>query len=110
MGKIAVQTPCTLQHTLQQPELISRILTRCGFTLATTTGQHLCCGSAGTYSVLQRDISVRLRANKIHALSRDKPSIIATGNVGCQLHLQAASEVPVVHWIELLDAPSNPVI
>ncbi len=110
VGKIAVQTPCTLQHALQQPELISRILTRCGFTLATTTGQHLCCGSAGTYSVLQRDISVRLRANKIHALSRDKPSIIATGNVGCQLHLQAASEVPVVHWIELLDAPSNPVI
>jgi glycolate oxidase iron-sulfur subunit len=103
IGRVAVQVPCTLQHGLKLPELIPDILRRVGFDLAEVRESHLCCGSAGTYSILQPDTSQRLRDNKMRALSVDSPAIIATGNVGCQLHLQAASEVPVVHWIELLD-------
>ena len=103
IGPVAVHTPCTLQHALHQPDLLSNILGRVGFTLARTTEQNLCCGSAGTYSILQAPISKRLRENKLQALTGDAPGLIATANVGCQLHLQAAAGIPVVHWIELLD-------
>jgi glycolate oxidase iron-sulfur subunit len=104
IGAVAVQTPCSLQHGLQQPSLITDILTRAGFSLTKTQDEHLCCGSAGTYSILQADTSERLREKKIKALSSGKPAVIASGNVGCQLHLQAAADIPVVHWIELLDS------
>ena len=103
IGPVAVHTPCTLQHALHQPDLLSNILGRAGFTLARTTEKNLCCGSAGTYSILQAPISQRLRENKLQALTGDAPALIATANVGCQLHLQAAAGIPVVHWIELLD-------
>ncbi|MEH6634479.1 MAG: glycolate oxidase subunit GlcF, partial [Halioglobus sp.] len=103
-GKIAVHTPCTLQHALALPELVSDLLLRAGFDLAHTTDGHLCCGSAGTYSVLQAAASKRLREKKLAALTGDAPALIATANVGCQLHMQAATAIPVVHWIELLDA------
>ena len=107
IGKIAIHTPCTLQHALQQPDLIANILLRAGFELAATSAQHLCCGSAGTYSILQGSISERLRVNKLRALTEDTPVLIATANVGCQLHLQGAADIPVVHWIELLDSDMN---
>ena len=64
---------------------------------------HLCCGSAGTYSLLQADLSQRLLANKLSALQSGAPSIIATANIGCQMHLATQARVPVKHWIELLD-------
>jgi len=102
VGKVAVHTPCTLQHALQLPDAIATILSRVGFNLAETCEKHLCCGSAGTYSILQPDISSRLLDNKIRALNIDQPDIIVTGNVGCQLQLATKSEVPVRHWIELL--------
>jgi glycolate oxidase iron-sulfur subunit len=102
-AKIAVQTPCSLQHGLQLPDLITAILGRAGFKLTATRDSHLCCGSAGTFSILQPAMSGRLRDRKIAALTENSPDLIATGNVGCQLHLQAASNVPVLHWIELLD-------
>lgn len=104
VGKVAVQTPCSLQHGMRLPTLITDVLTRAGFELAVTHNSQLCCGSAGTYSLLQPAMSRALRANKLRALSVDAPQLIATGNVGCQLHLQAAAKVPVVHWIELLDS------
>ena len=104
VGKVAVHSPCTLQHALQQPDLIATLLGRAGFEIAITTEKLLCCGSAGTYSILQSTISEKLRAKTLHALEHDQPAVIATANVGCQLHLQAAAGVPVVHWIELLDA------
>ena len=104
IGKVAVHTPCTLQHALKLPSLITDILTRAGFELATTTQQHLCCGSAGTYSLLQPAISARLRDNKLAALCTDKPAVIVTANVGCQLQLGQDSAPPVMHWIELLDS------
>jgi glycolate oxidase iron-sulfur subunit len=103
IGRIAVQTPCSLQHGLQQPELIREILRRAGFSLAATREDHLCCGSAGTYSILQAKASERLRDNKISALTGASPTLIATANVGCQLHLQQATALPVRHWLELLD-------
>lgn len=105
--KIAVQTPCSLQHGLKQPNLITNILQQAGFELAATQDDHLCCGSAGTYSILQAKMSRRLRDKKLKALGGDLPDLIATGNVGCQLHLQAAAHIPVVHWIELLDSGGN---
>lgn len=103
VGKIAVQTPCSLQHGMKLPNLIPDILARAGFELATTRDSHLCCGSAGTYSILQPAMSRRLRNDKLRALGVDTPDLIVTGNVGCQLHLQGAAPVPVKHWIELLD-------
>ncbi len=105
IGKVAIHTPCTLQHALQQPHLLATILERAGFDIARTTQKLLCCGSAGTYSILQSGISERLLANTLLTLSSDQPAIIATANIGCQLHLQSAARVPVVHWIELLDSP-----
>ena len=101
--RIAVQTPCSLQHGMQRPDLINDILDKAGFKLTASCGSHLCCGSAGTYSLLQGKMSRRLRDDKLRALTADSPDLIATGNVGCQLHLQAAAKVPVFHWIELLD-------
>jgi glycolate oxidase iron-sulfur subunit len=65
----------------------------------------LCCGSAGTYSILQSTISERLREKTLQTLTDDNPALIATANIGCQLHLQSQAGVPVVHWIELLDVP-----
>jgi len=103
VGKVAIHSPCTLQHALEQPDLIRTLLGRAGFDIATTTEKLLCCGSAGTYSILQSTISEKLREKALHALTHDQPAVIATANVGCQLHLQAAAGVPVMHWIELLD-------
>jgi glycolate oxidase iron-sulfur subunit len=103
VGKIAVHTPCTLHHALHLADAIPQILGRAGFDLAKPREQHLCCGSAGSYSILQPEISGRLRERKLIALNADAPSIIATGNVGCQLHLGERSNVPEIHWIELFD-------
>lgn len=103
IGKVAVHTPCSLQHALKLPDAIATILSQAGFDIANTTESHLCCGSAGTYSILQPDISQRLLDNKLHALNIDQPALIATANIGCQLHMGTKSKIPVRHWIELLD-------
>ena len=101
--RIAVHVPCTLYHGLRKPALVPDILRRAGFDLAETSEPHLCCGSAGTYSILQPHLSRRLAARKVNALSGDAPDVIATANVGCQLQLAGASNRPVRHWVELLD-------
>ncbi|MEP5567573.1 MAG: glycolate oxidase subunit GlcF [Halioglobus sp.] len=103
IGGIAVQTPCSQQHALKQPETVKTILRRAGFTLTQTQDDHLCCGSAGTYSILQQERSERLRQRKLKTLHADNPALIVTANVGCQLHLAEESHLPVKHWIELLD-------
>ena len=104
IGKVAIHPPCTMQHALQLPTLLDTVLRRAGFEIAATPGKLLCCGSAGTYSILQPATSERLRETMLDALTTDQPALIATANIGCQLHLQAAAGVPVVHWIELLDS------
>jgi glycolate oxidase iron-sulfur subunit len=101
-GKIAIHTPCSLQHALRQPDLLATLLRGAGFSLARTEESHICCGSAGTYSLLQPALSQRLRQRKQAALTVDAPALIVTANVGCQLHL-AHPDIPVLHWIEVLD-------
>lgn len=101
--RTAVHCPCTLMHGQKLGGSLERILARAGIPLAATKDQHLCCGSAGTYSLLQPEISQRLLNRKLAALSIDEPGQIVTANIGCQLHLGSQSDVPVKHWIELLD-------
>ena len=101
-GKVAVHCPCTLQHAMQLPTAVDEVLRCLGFSLAETRNRHLCCGSAGTYSLLQPEISRRLLGNKLADLTVEKPAQIATANIGCQLHLASESAIPVRHWIELV--------
>ena len=101
--RIAVHAPCTLQHGQKLPGVVENILTELGFELTEIRDSDLCCGSAGSYSLLQPELSQQLRDNKLDALQRGKPELIVTANVGCQLHLASGSDVPVRHWIELLD-------
>jgi len=102
-GKLAFHSPCTLQHGLKIRGTIEAFLVAAGYTLTPVADSHLCCGSAGTYSILQGDLSMRLRHNKLAALSAGSPQLIATANIGCLTHLQAGSLLPVRHWIELID-------
>ena len=102
-GKLAFHAPCTLQHGLQIRGVIENILSAAGFELTPVADSHLCCGSAGTYAVLQPEIAGRLRANKLAALNAGSPQQVATANIGCLTHLQAGSPLPVRHWIELID-------
>ena len=101
---VAVQTPCSLQHDQGINGSIEEILSRVGFQQSTVENPHLCCGSAGSYSILQSSIAKRLRQEKLTALQAGGPNVIATANVGCQVHLAAKSTVPVRHWIELVDS------
>ena len=101
---VAVQTPCTLQHGQGINGSIEEILSRLGFQQVTVENPHLCCGSAGSYAILQSSIAKRLRQDKLNALQAGEPNVIVTANVGCQVHLAAQSTVPVRHWIELVDS------
>jgi len=101
--KLAVHCPCSLQHGQKLPGLIEKILTEIGYKLVPVKDSHLCCGSAGTYSILQKTISDTLRNNRIKALEEEHPEIIVTANIGCLHHLQAGTDRPVKHWIEVLD-------
>ncbi|WP_404364947.1 glycolate oxidase subunit GlcF [Marinobacter sp.] len=102
-GRVAFHCPCTLQHAMKQSGTVEQVLRKAGVELAETRDKHLCCGSAGTYSITQPELSQKLLKNKLAALTVDNPDRIATANIGCQLHLGTKSEVPVQHWIELLD-------
>src|SRR3569623_669541 len=100
--RIAFHSPCTLQHGQAITGVEEALLRRSGYELTPVADAHLCCGSAGTYSILQPALSQRLRENKLLALQAGAPEIIVTANIGCQLHLQSGTRVPVKHWIELL--------
>lgn len=102
-GAIAVHAPCTLQHGQKLPNAVETLLQRAGFMLTAVPDAHLCCGSAGTYSILQPELSQQLLQNKLTALGSGQPQQIVTANVGCQMHLASQAEVPVRHWIELFD-------
>ena len=101
--QLAYHPPCTLQHGQKLPGIVEGVLTRLGATLKPVRDSHLCCGSAGTYSILQPELSDALRARKLEALSETQPERILTANIGCLHHLQSGSDVPVEHWIEALD-------
>ncbi len=105
---LAWHAPCTLQHGQRLRGGVEQHLGALGFRLRPAAQEaHLCCGSAGTYSVLQPELSLRLRERKLGQLldegAADQPAAILSANIGCITHLQAGTEVPVRHWIELLD-------
>jgi glycolate oxidase iron-sulfur subunit len=100
---VAFQSPCSLQHGQQIRGKVEALLAAAGYELTPVAEAHLCCGSAGTYSILQPELSGKLRERKLAALGAGGPQIIATANIGCLTHLQAASRIPVKHWVELLE-------
>jgi glycolate oxidase iron-sulfur subunit len=105
--RVAFHPPCTLQHGQQIQGVVEEILTNIGFELTPVPDSHLCCGSAGTYSILHPRFAQQLRDDKLEKLQKHKPELIATANIGCITHLQSKARVPVVHWIELLDTEAK---
>jgi glycolate oxidase iron-sulfur subunit len=102
-GKAAFHSPCSLQHGQKIVGVIEELLTAAGYELTPVADKHLCCGSAGTYSILQKELSQQLLRNKLDALQNGSPAQIASANIGCQAHLQSGTDLPVRHWVELLD-------
>jgi glycolate oxidase iron-sulfur subunit len=101
--RVAFHPPCTLQHGMKIRGEVERLLVDAGHTLLPVADAHLCCGSAGTYSILQPELANALKANKLAALQAGKPDVIASANIGCITHLQSGTDRPVRHWIELID-------
>jgi len=101
--RIAFHCPCTLQHAQKLGGAVESILTRLGFDLTDVPDAHLCCGSAGTYSITQPELATTLRDRKLDALESGRPVLIATANIGCQTHLGGANRTSVRHWIELVE-------
>ncbi len=99
--RITFHSPCTLQHGLKLGGKIESLLLAAGFDLIPVEDAHLCCGSAGTYSILQAKMSKQLLTRKLTQLEKHKPELIVTANIGCQMHLNSQSQVPVIHWLEL---------
>ena len=103
-GAIAFHPPCTLQHGQQLRGGVEQYLGELGFKVSTSASEaHLCCGSAGTYSVLNPDIAIQLRDRKLSNLGEMKPEVIVSANIGCITHLQSGTATPVRHWVEVLD-------
>ena len=104
---VAFHSPCSLQHGQKIVNSVEKILVQHGFRLTHVENSHLCCGSAGVYSMLMPDIADRLLENKVEALERGVPEVIVTANIGCLMHLNTRSSVPVKHWIELVAPPAG---
>jgi glycolate oxidase iron-sulfur subunit len=104
---IATQTPCSLQHGLRGGGRIEALLAAAGASLTPVADGHLCCGSAGAYSLLQPGMSAALKERKVAALEAGKPGLVATSNIGCLLHLENGMRTPVRHWLEILDEAAS---
>ncbi len=100
---VAYHAACSLQHGQQIKTAPKDLLKRAGFTVVEPSDSHLCCGSAGTYNLLQPEISAQLRARKVQTLEAKRPDIIAAGNIGCMMQIGSATAIPIVHTVELLD-------
>jgi glycolate oxidase iron-sulfur subunit len=100
--RIAIHTPCTLQHALKLNGAAEALLGRLGYSLCPVTEGHLCCGSAGTYSIFQPKLARQLKARKLAALQIDHPDLIATANIGCLMHLGEFDGTPVRHWLNIV--------
>jgi glycolate oxidase iron-sulfur subunit len=101
--RIAFHPPCTLTHGMKIRGQVEEILQALGHSVLPVADAHTCCGSAGTYSILQPKLAGELKANKLRALEASRPDVIATANIGCMTHLESGTRTPVKHWIELLD-------
>ena len=99
--RVAVHNPCSLRHGQGSVDTLAKLLTSLGFQVLPVAEAHICCGSAGSYSILQKDIAQRLRADKLACLCATQPEAVVTANVGCQLHLYD-DEQPVLHWLDLV--------
>lgn len=102
-GRVAFHSPCSLQHGQRVRGVVESVLAAAGFELAPVRDSHLCCGSAGTYSLLQPNLATELRDDKLSALQQYGADCIVSANVGCIGHLATAATLPVRHWIELID-------
>jgi glycolate oxidase iron-sulfur subunit len=102
-GIVAYHSACSMQHGQKITSAPQRLLTMAGFSVKTPAEGHLCCGSAGTYNILQPEIAEKLAARKTAHLERLKPDVIATGNIGCAIQIGRRASVPVVHTVELID-------
>jgi glycolate oxidase iron-sulfur subunit len=100
---VAFHPPCTLQHGQQIRGVVERLLTSLGLEVRVPADSHLCCGSAGTYSITQPSLAYTLRDRKIDTLEVLEPQMIVSANIGCITHLQSGTSVPVAHWIELVE-------
>jgi len=107
-GRVAYHPPCTLQHGQQIRGNVEQVLRAVGVDVVLCADSHLCCGSAGTYSMLQPVLSQQLRDNKLANLAQCAPDVIVSANIGCLNHLQSGTQTPVRHWIELIDAALKP--
>ena len=101
--RVAFHSPCTLQHAQKIRGVVEGLLLAAGYQLTPVADGHLCCGSAGTYSITQPELSRQLREQKLAAMRAGSPALLVTAHVGCQRHLQSGSRRPVRHWIELID-------
>jgi glycolate oxidase iron-sulfur subunit len=101
--RIAYQSPCSMQHGQRVVAEPKALLAKAGFVLADIAEEHLCCGSAGTYNILQPELAADLRARKLVNIAAAKPALVASGNIGCMTQLAAGAGVPVLHTVELLD-------
>ncbi|MFZ9199837.1 MAG: glycolate oxidase subunit GlcF [Paracoccaceae bacterium] len=101
--RVAYHAACSLQHGQQVKTAPKDLLRRVGFTVVEPADSHLCCGSAGTYNLLQPEISAQLKARKVETLQAKSPDVIAAGNIGCMMQIGSGTGVPVVHTVELLD-------
>ncbi len=102
-NKIAFHPPCTLQHGQQLRGKAEQLLKDAGFELTAVAESHLCCGSAGAYSVLNPEIAGQLKERKLANLEAGKPDMICSANIGCLTHLQSGTKTPVKHWVEVID-------
>jgi glycolate oxidase iron-sulfur subunit len=101
--RVAYHAACSLQHGQQIKTAPKDLLRSVGFTVVEPADSHLCCGSAGTYNLLQPEISAELKRRKVSTLEATQPDVIAAGNIGCMMQIGGATGTPVVHTVELLD-------
>jgi len=101
--RVAYHAACSLQHGQQIKSTPKDLLKRAGFEVVEPKDSHLCCGSAGTYNLMQPEISGQLKARKVQTLEAKEPEVIAAGNIGCMIQIASGTDVPVVHTVELLD-------
>ena len=103
IAHVAYHPPCTLQHGMRVQGQVEHVLASLGLEVSVPVDKHLCCGSAGTYSLLQPALSYEMRKRKLEKLHALEPQVIVSGNVGCIAHLQSGTRVPVKHWIEVVE-------
>ena len=100
---VAYHSACSMQHGQKITNIPKQLLKRAGFTVRDPAEGHLCCGSAGTYNILQSEISAKLKARKVKNIEATKPNVIATGNIGCITQIASGTTIPILHTVELLD-------